>query len=72
MEANEPDNVFPLDRIRRYRVEMNRRHIAQKMHTVAKFTIEASTVLAVLGRGLKLMSRELGYDEPRRIRWPND
>ncbi len=65
------DNVIPLERIRRYRVAMNRRRFASQMNSVAKFTIEASTVLAVLGRGLRLMARELGHEEPRKIRWPD-
>lgn len=65
------DNVIPLDRIRRYRVAMNRRRVASQMYAVGKFAVEASTVLAVVGRGLRLMARELGHEEPRRIRWPD-
>jgi hypothetical protein len=69
----DPDNVVPLERIRRYRVEVNRRKVASQMYRVSKFLLEASTVCAVLGRGIQFMSRELGYDHnPRRIRIPFD
>jgi hypothetical protein len=66
------ENVIPLERIRRYRVEVNRRKVATQMYRVSKFLLEASTVCAVLGRGIQFMSRELGYDHPRRIRIPFD
>lgn len=66
------DDVVPLERIRRYRTEVNRREIASHLYNVSKFLIEVSTIAAVLGRGLKYISRELGYDEPRRIRFPID
>lgn len=65
------DNVYPLDQIRRYRVEVNRREVAYHVHKVAIVLIEVSSIAAVLGRGLKFVSRELGYDEPRRIRFPD-
>jgi hypothetical protein len=66
------DNVYPLDRIRGYRVEVSKREVASHLYRVAKFCLEASTVLAIAGRGLQFMSRELGYDNPRRIRFPAD
>lgn len=66
------ENVIPLDRIRRYRVEINRRKVAGHLYKVSKVLLEVSTISAILGRGLKFMSRELGYDEPRRIRFPLD
>jgi hypothetical protein len=66
------DNVIPLERIRRYRVEVNRRQVASHMHKVAKWCLEASTVLAIAGRGIQFMSRELGYEPSRRIRFPMD
>lgn len=62
------DNVLPLERIRRYRIQMSRQRIARRLYTIGQFSVEASTVLAILGRGLRLMARELGYEEPRRIR----
>jgi hypothetical protein len=65
-------NVYPLDRIRRYRVEVNRREVAGQLYRLSVILIEVSTVTAILGRGLKFMSRELGYDPPRRIRFPLD
>lgn len=66
------DNVYPLDRIRRYRVEVSRREIAHTVYKTATFLLEVSTITAVLGRGLKYISRELGYDSGRRIRFPVD
>lgn len=68
----EDDNVLPLDRIRRYRTEVSRREVAAHIYRFSIFLLEVSTVTAVLGRGLKFMSRELGYDPPRRIRFPMD
>lgn len=68
----ESDNVLPLDRIRRYRVEVNRRRVAAQMYRVSKFLLEASTICAIAGRGIQFMSRELGYEPPRRIRYPLD
>lgn len=64
--------MIPLERIQRYRVEVNRRKVARQMYRVSKVLLEASTICAIVGRGLKFMSRELGYDEPRRIRFPLD
>ena len=69
----EEDNVYPLDRIRRYRIQVSRRQVASKMYKVSKVLLEVSTIAAVLGRGIQFMSRELGgYDPPRRIRFPLD
>lgn len=67
-ENGNADNVIPLDRIRRYRQEINRRKVGQHMHQTARFLLELSTVAAVLGRGLQFMSRELGYEPHRRRR----
>jgi len=52
-------------------VEVNRREVARHVYKVSIFLIEVSSMAAVLGRGLKFISRELGYDEPRRIRFPD-
>jgi len=69
--VEEPDNVIPLERIRRYRVEVSRRRIAGHMYKTAKVLLEVSTICAVLGRGIQFMSRELGHEPPRRIRFPD-
>ncbi len=66
------DNVYPLDNIRRYRVEIGRREIGHSVYKTAVFLLEVSTITAVLGRGLKYISRELGYDTGRKIRFPID
>ena len=66
------DNVYPLDRIRRYRVEVSRRDIGHTLYKTSTFLLEVSTIAAVLGRGLKYISRELGYDTGRKIRFPID
>lgn len=71
MEPDE-DNVYPLDRIRRYRVAMNRRKVAGQMYRFSKILLEASTICAIAGRGIQFMSRELGYEPPRKIRFPMD
>ena len=69
----EESNVYPLDRIRRYRVQVNRRKVAEKLYTTSKVLLEVSTIAAVLGRGIQFMSRELGgYEPPRRIKFPLD
>lgn len=69
---HEKDNVYPLDNIRRYRVQVNRRQVASHLHKVSRVLLEVSTVAAVLGRGIQFMSRELGYEPPRKIRFPMD
>ena len=66
------DETIPLDRIRSYRVQMDRQKTAGSIYKVSVFLIEVSTIAAIVGRGLKYISRELGYDEPRRIRFPMD
>lgn len=66
------DNVYPLDNIRRYRVEVSRREVASHVYKTAQLLLEISTITAVLGRGLKYISRELGYDSGRKIRFPID
>lgn len=66
------DNVLPLDRIRRYRVEVNRRDVARRLHRLSRFLLEAATVCTIAGRAIQFMARELGYEEPRRIRFPQD
>lgn len=69
MQPEPDDNVFPLDRIKRYRVAMNRRKVAEHMWKTSKILLEASTICAIAGRGIQFMSRELGYEPPRRIRY---
>lgn len=66
------DNVLPLDRIKRYRVEVNRREVAERLYKFSQFLLEAATVLTISGRAIQFMSRELGYEESRRIRFPRD
>ena len=69
----EESNVYPLDRIRRYRVQVSRRQVAEKLYKTSRVLLEVSTIAAVLGRGIQFMSRELGdYDPPRKIRFPLD
>lgn len=66
------DETLPLDRIRSYRVQMDRQRTASSIYKTSVFLIEVSSIAAILGRGLKYIARELGYDEPRRIRFPMD
>jgi hypothetical protein len=70
------DNVIPIDRIRRYRVQVDRREVALHLAKAARFCLEASTVLTILGRALQFSARELGYSNresrPSRIRIPFD
>jgi hypothetical protein len=67
------DNVSPIDEIRRYRVVMGRRRLADKAFNASVVLIEIATILSVTGRGLRYMSRELDDDDDypprsRRIR----
>ena len=66
------ENVIPLERIRRYRVAVDREEVATHIHRVSRFLLEVSTICAIAGRGLQFMARELGYEPRRRIRVPFD
>lgn len=66
------NDTAPLDRIRSYRVEMDRRKTGEMVYRTGLFLLEVSAITSIVGRGMKYVARELGHQEPRRLRFPMD
>lgn len=55
-----------------YRRKVTREQTSETLYKTAMVVLEVSAITAIIGRGLKYVAREMGYNEPRRIRFPMD